>query len=138
MTGSRADRSTALHRPMSRIWWLKNPNYTKFMIRELTAVFVALYLISLLWFVASLPDGAAAMEAHFEAMRSPGWVVFHAVALAFALYHTITWFNLTPKVMVVWRGEEKVPGWMLAGGNYVAWVVVSGAIAWVLHTLRGG
>ncbi len=138
MRGSDAARSTAYHRQMSWTWWLKNPNYTRFMIREITSVFVALYLMSLLWFVARLPDGAAAMQAHFETLKSPAWVVFHVVALAFALYHTITWFNLTPKVMVVWRGEEKVPGWMLAGGNYVAWIVVSGVIAWVLHTLKGG
>ena len=125
-------------RSMAKTWWLKNPNYTKFMIRELTSVFVALYLVSLLYVVSTLPQGGPeAMEEYLERLASPGWIAFHGVTLAFALYHTITWFNLTPKVMVVWRGEEKVPGWVLAGGNYVAWVVVSAAFVWLMQLLKG-
>ena len=119
-------------RKMPWTWWLKRPNYTKFMIREITAVFVALYLVCLLLFVMRLPEGAATMDAHFEALKSPGWITFHVVALLFSLYHTITWFNLTPQVMVIWRGEEKVPGWLLAGGNYVAWIAVSLVVGWIL------
>ena len=119
-------------RKMPWTWWLKQPSYTKFMIREFTAVFLALYLVCLLLFVMRLPEGAEAMAAHFAALKSPGWITFHVVALLFSLYHTITWFNLTPQVMVIWRGEEKVPGWLLAGGNYVAWIAVSLVVGWIL------
>ena len=125
------------HRPMDKTWWLKNPRYFKFMVRELTGVFIAGYLVSLLYFVSVLPGGSAETLAYLDRLSTPGWVAFHCVTLFFALFHTITWFNLTPKVLVVWRGEEKVPGWLLAGGNYVAWLVVSAAFVWFLASLEG-
>ena len=115
---------------MPLLWWLQRPAYTKFMLREITSVFVALYLVTLLLFVMKIGQGPAEMSAHLEKLASPGWLFFHVIALLFALFHTITWFNLTPKVMVVWRGEEKLPGWLLAGSNYVAWIAVSAVVVW--------
>ncbi len=47
------------------------------------------------------------------------------------LYHSITWFNLTPKVFVLWRGEERVSPILIAGANYVAWIIASAAVLWV-------
>ena len=47
------------------------------------------------------------------------------IALPMLLYHSITWINLTPKVMVVWRGEERVSPLLIAGVNYVAWAIIS-------------
>jgi fumarate reductase subunit C len=32
--------------------------------------------------------------------------------------------------MAVWRGEERLPAAMMIVPNYVAWIVVSGVIAW--------
>jgi ferredoxin len=55
-----------------------------------------------------------------------------AVALALALYHTITWFNLAPRAMPVRLGGKRLPDWMVAAPNYVAWVTVSVVIAWFL------
>jgi len=50
------------------------------------------------------------------------------------LYHSITWFNLSPKAMVVRLGRFRVPDLMIAGGNYAAWFVISGIIAWAYVT----
>ena len=125
------------YRPMTWTWWLKNPNYTKFMVREVTSVFVALYLVTLLYFISRLPAGSQELQSYLERLSSPGWIAFHVIALFFALFHTVTWFNLTPKVMVIWRGEEKVPGWILAGGNYLVWMVISVAFGWFMYSLKG-
>ena len=65
-------------------------------------------------------------------MRSPLAILFHVVGLAFALLHTITWFNLTPKAMAVWKGEERLPPAMMIVPNYIAWIVVSGVVTWVV------
>jgi fumarate reductase subunit C len=47
------------------------------------------------------------------------------------LFHTITWISLTPKVLVLWRGDERVDPTLIAASNYLAWLVVSGVVAWV-------
>lgn len=123
--------------PMPRDWWNKKPAYRMFMLRELSSVFVALFVIELLCFVAQVSNqpadrGEMAMNEFLEELGSPLFLAFHAVVLAFALLHSITWFNLTPKVMVIRRGEERVPDVLVAGSNYVAWLVVSLILWWIV------
>ena len=72
-----------------------------------------------------------AFNAFFDWLKSPLAVVLHLVTLAMVMYHSITWFNLTPKVMVIWRGEEKVSPLWIAGANYVAWIIVTIVILWI-------
>ena len=48
------------------------------------------------------------------------------------LYHTVTWLNLTPKVLVIWRGESRVSPLLIAGAHYVAWLIVSIVVAWIV------
>src|SRR6266567_1683740 len=57
------------------------------------------------------------------------------VAFFAVLFHAITWFNLTPKAMVVRLGGKRVPDWVILGSNYAAWLVLSGLVAFAL--LRG-
>jgi len=103
-------------RPVPNTWWLKRKPYILFMIRELTSVFVAGYCIFLL----------------VAALKSPSSVALHLITLAFVLYHTITWFNLTPKILVLYRGEDRVPQGLVAGTFYAGWVVVSVIVAWLV------
>jgi fumarate reductase subunit C len=117
---------------MSPTWWLGKRNYLLFMLRELTSVFIAAFLIVYLVQLARLARGAAAYTAFLQHLASPGWIVFHLLALVAALYHSITWFNLLPQVMVVRRGEERVPPAFIAGSNYVAWLAISVVIAWII------
>jgi fumarate reductase subunit C len=116
-------------------WWLKRTPYVLFMLRELTSVFVAAYVVIFLVMIRRLSEGQAAYEAFLASLKSPLAISFHIVALAFALFHTITWFHLTPKAMAVRIGEERVKPALIIAPNYVAWVLVSAAVAWIL--LRG-
>jgi fumarate reductase subunit C len=59
-------------------------------------------------------------------------VGFHFVTMILALVHAITWFNATPKAMVFWRGEERVPGAALILPNYVLWAGVSAFVFWAV------
>ena len=113
------------HRPVSNTWWLKRKPYFLFMIRELTSVFVAGYCIFLLVFVYKLTQGADAYGNFMAALKSPISVVMHLITLVFVLYHTITWFNLTPKILVLYRGEDRIPQGLVAATFYAGWVVVS-------------
>ena len=114
-----------LIRPMPATWWLKKPAYTWFMIRDVTSVFIAGYCVFLLVLMARAAGDPTEFAARFECLKSPLSVVLHLIALVFAVYHSVTFFNLTPRVLVVFRGEEKVPEAAIAGVHYVAWAVVS-------------
>jgi len=113
------------HRSVPNTWWLKRKPYFLFMIRELTSVFVAGYCIFLLILISKLEQGAGAYGNLMAALKSPSSVALHLITLAFVLYHTITWFNLTPKILVLYRGEERIPQGLVAGVFYAGWVVVS-------------
>ena len=113
------------HRPVSNTWWLKRKPYILFMIRELTSVFVAGYCIFLLVLVYKLTQGADAYGNFMAALKSPISVSLHLITLVFVLYHTITWFNLTPKILVLYRGEDRIPQGLVAATFYAGWVVVS-------------
>ena len=115
-----------LIRPMPIDWWLKRPSYTQFMIRDVTSVFIAAYCIFLLVLLywAEHAD-TAGFRAFYDSLGSPRCLLLHLIALVFAVYHSVTFFNLTPRVMVVFRGEEKVPESVIAGAHYAGWAVVS-------------
>ena len=122
-------------RRVSVWWWLQKGSYTGFVLREITSVFVAFFAVLMLWQVRSLARGPEAY-AHFLArLGRPGVLALNAVALVFVLFHTITWFNLAPKAMVVRLGGRRVPDAIIAGANYAAWLLLSGVVAFIL--LRG-
>ena len=116
---------TTYHRPVPNTWWLKRKPYILFMIRELTSIFVAGYCVFLLILVFKLGEGHTSYNNLIATLKSPTSVVLHLVSLAFVLYHTITWFNLTPKILVLYRGEDRVPPRLVAGIFYVGWIGIS-------------
>ena len=106
------------------------------MMRELSSVFIAIFLVILLIQIYQASQGPEAYAVYLERLRSPGWIAFHVVALAFALYHSFTWFNLTAVVQVVRVGDFQVPPRLVAAANFVVWGVISLAILFFL-LLRG-
>ena len=108
-------------RPMPANWWVQRKTYLLFIIRELTCVFVGGYALFLLVLVSRAGD----QDAFAELLNSRLLIAFQIIALPMVFYHSITWINLTPKVMVVWRGEERVSPLLIAGANYVAWATIS-------------
>ena len=117
-------------RPMPAMWWLGKKAYFLFMVRELTCLFVGGYALFLLVLIAQNQPTFKAVLTH------PLSMVLHLLALPMVLYHSFTWFNLTPQAMVVWRGEERVSPLLIAGSNYVMWLIVSALVAWVAYLYR--
>jgi fumarate reductase subunit C len=122
-------------RRVSVWWWLQNRSYTGFVLRELTSVFVAFFALVYLWQLRALVRGPEAYAHALARLGTPLFLVADAVAFLFVLFHTITWFNLTPKAMVVRLAGKRVPDWVVVSLNYAAWLVLSGAVAFTL--LRG-
>ena len=119
-------------RPVPNTWWLKRWPYFLFMVRELTSVAVAGYAAFLLYLVYRLGQGADAYAAGIELILSPISIALHSIALVLVLFHTITWFNVTPKVIVIHVGEERVPDLLIAGAHYAGWLIASAIIAWAV------
>ena len=125
MSDTRVRRPGLYYPKMRTNWWLSRPGYVRFMIREATSVFIAIFLIEFLVLVRAIAQGPDAYAAIVGRLASPGWIVFNAVALVFALYHTVTWFMLTGVVQVVRVGDQRVPPAMIVAGAFAAWGVVS-------------
>jgi fumarate reductase subunit C len=124
------------YRPrVSTYWWLERWSSLKFILRELSSVCVAWFAVVLMLLLRALRGGPGAYQGFLEWLQSPALVVINVISLAFVVFHAVTWFNLAPKALVVRLGGKRVPGWMIAGGNYAAWLVVSVALGWLV--LRG-
>ncbi len=116
-------------RTVSNLWWLKRWPYRIFMVRELSAVFAAVYAVLLLVLVTKVHDGAAAFEDYRDFLQSPVLIAFHVVALLFSLVHTVTWFQAVPKGLPLRRGEERVPPTLMIGASYFGWLLVTVVVA---------
>ena len=119
-------------RPMPATWWLARKTYFLFMVRELTCVFVGGYALFLLMLAMQRDDP----QAFVALLDSPLLIALQIIALPMVLYHSITWFNLTPKAIVLWWGEERVSPILIAGANYVAWIIASVAALWIVSLYR--
>jgi succinate dehydrogenase subunit C len=122
-------------RRVSVWWWLQNRSYTRFVLRELTSVFVAFFALVYLWQLHALAQGPEAYAQFLARLKTPLFLVLDAVAFLFVLFHAITWLNLTPKAVVLRLSGKRVPDGVILSLNYAAWLALSGAVAFVL--LRG-
>ncbi len=121
------------YRPrVSTWWWLGRWSYLKFILREISSVFVAWFVVILLLQTRALSRGPQAYS-EFEAwLRSPLVLLLNSVSFFFVLFHTVTWFNLAPRAMVVRLRGKRLPDLWIAAANYIAWAAVSVIVAWFL------
>lgn len=115
-------------RQMTSEWIFRHPRYLRYMVREFSCLFIGAWTLMLVWGLKQLAQGPAAWAAFLEGLQSPASIAFHVLTLAFAAYHSITWFNLTPKALPLQMGEEFVPDGAISGAHYAAWAVVSLAV----------
>jgi len=123
-------------KPVSTYWWTNQWSHFKFILRELTSVFVAYFVVLMLSLLRALSNGPESYQAFLEWLKTPVAILINIIALVFVLFHTITWFNLTPRAMTVRLGSQRLPDWMVALPNYIVWLVISGIVAWLI--LGGG
>jgi fumarate reductase subunit C len=119
-------------RPMSVWWWTRKRTYFLFVMRELSSLFIAWLVFYLLLLVRAVARGEAAYADFLDRAASPWLVAVNLVAFAFVLLHTVTWFSLTPKAMVVRLRGRRVPAAAIVGGQYAALAVVSAVVFWLV------
>ena len=120
---------------MSFWWWLERRAYFKFIVRELTCLFVGAFAILTLLQVRAIGAGPEAYAAFAAMLASPACIAFSVVAFLFVVFHAVTWFQLVPTTIVLRMGEGRVPDSIIAGAHFAGWLVASVVVAFIV--LRG-
>lgn len=121
-----------LRKRVSTWWWLERWSYLRFILRELSSVFVAWFVLYFLLLLRAVVRGDAAYQAFMDWSSHPVLIALNAVSLVFIVFHAITWFNLTPAAMAVRvKGKRVAPFW-IAAPNYIVWVGISLVLFWLL------
>ena len=121
-------------RPMTG-WWQRDPFFIRYMLREATALAVAVYAGVLALGLLRLAQGEAAWNAWLQALRSPASIVLHALLLLGSLIHAYSWFQIMPKTLplLFWQGRL-VPASLIQRLGWLAAVSANAlllALAWV-------
>jgi fumarate reductase subunit C len=117
---------------VSTYWWSRQWSYLRFILRELSSIFVAYFVVLTLLQLRALSQGPESYAAFQEWLKTPLAIALNGVSFFFVLFHTITWFNLTPRAMPVRLRGKRIPDPLIAAPNYVAWLVISAVVAWFL------
>ncbi len=120
---------------MPIFWWVHKWAHTKFILRELTSVFIAFYALVLLGQIRALTQGPEAYASFLDWLQSPVSIGLHLLAFVFVVFHSVTWFHLAPKALVLRLGTKRVPDRVIIGVNYIAWGIFSLVVAWIILSL---
>lgn len=110
-------------REIPNTWWLQNCTYRRYMLREFSSPFIAIYTAILLVGVVRLYQGPEAWATWLEALKSPLSIGFSIVAVAFTLYHSMSWFKLAPQAMPLQFGETRVPSIAIVAVHYAVFIM---------------
>jgi fumarate reductase subunit C len=117
--------------PIPRFWWIRTAPFRRFVIREITSVFVGLFSVVLLLFLLALSRGEQAYQGFLDWLTRPGTVVLHVITLAAVLYHTATSIQLASQIQEVRLGGQAVPRQLLMAGMTGGLIVASAAVAYL-------
>lgn len=117
---------------MSLYWWLNRGSYLAFMLRELSSIFIAWFVVYLLLLVRAVSQGDSSYRQFLSWTASPVVLLLNLVSLFFVVFHAITFFNAAPQAIVMRVGGKRVPGLWIAASNYLAWALSSAAVVWLL------
>lgn len=110
-------------RPSARFtWWLRQERYFNYMMRELSSLFIGIFSITLIWGLYRLSQGEIAFITWINAVWNYS-IVLSVVTLLFAVYHSYTWFIVTPKAMPLKLAGKRVPAAVIAGAHLLLWLL---------------
>jgi len=113
-------------------WWLRNPRYLGFQLRELGGVLTAVYGLILLNMLVQLRAGESAYEAFLDQMRTPPVLYVNLVLFALVMWHAISWFMLIGKAQPIQFTARPIPWKVAFAINILLWIGVSGAVVYLV------
>lgn len=123
--------------PVNKLtWWLDNPFYIYYMVREGTAVLALLAVLEIVFgiFMLALCEVGSAPTLTGVApyiwylqnfLGNPVIIAINVVILVSQLFHAVTWFALMPKAVRVFMNKnstELLPEWVTKSALYLALV----------------
>jgi fumarate reductase subunit C len=102
------------------------------MLREISCVFVAWFVVYLMLLVHAISAGEDAHARFLDFSAHPLVAAVNVVAFIFLLLHAVTWFNVAPRAIVPHVRGRRVPARAVLAGHYGAWLVVSAIVAWLV------
>jgi fumarate reductase subunit C len=109
-------------------WWTRRRHYVLYMLREFTAVPMALWLLWLLWEIQRAGSG----QAHYYAPSSILFVAFSVVVLLFALYHSYTFLKLAGVIIRIKLFDKPIPPGVIVAAMFGLWGLASVVVGFVL------
>jgi fumarate reductase subunit C len=126
---ARASTATKTYRPaMGAGWWTRKRHYFLYMVREFTALPLALWLLWLLYEIYRAGRGPSA----FYPPSSTAFVAFSVICLVFALYHSYTFLSLAGVILHFKVLDKPVPSRLIVLSQFGLWLVASVVIGAVL------
>ena len=117
---------------VSTYWWMTRRSYLTFILRELSSLFVAWFVVYLLLLVRAIGQGALSYDQFLAWSAGPAVLLLNLVTAFFIGFHAVTWFNLAPQALVVRIRGRRLPGSVITASNYVTWAAASALVAWLL------
>lgn len=109
-------------------WWTRNRHYFLYVVREFTALPLAIWLLWLLVEIKRAGDGPA----HYYPHGSTAFVIFSVITLLFALYHSVTFLSLAGDILHFKVLDRPIPSRLIVLSQFAAWAAASAVIAFVL------
>lgn len=117
-------RKPYLH-PIPANWWQKSGFYRFYMLREATAIPALWFSLEMIYALFALKNGEESWLAFVTLLQQPVMLLINVVALAAALLHSKTWFDLAPKAQVIVLGGKKMSPTPMVRGLWAVMVLVS-------------
>ena len=117
---------------VSRLWWLRRRSYLIFVVRELSSVFVAWFVVFLLLLVRAVAAGEREYQRFLDLAANPWMLALNVITLCFVVFHTVTWFSAAPQAIVVRLRGQRVPPRAILLLHYAAWILLTGITAWIV------
>ena len=130
--GGESRPTTRVYRnSMGPTWWLRKGHYFWYVVREFTALPLAIWLLLLLGEIKRAGDGAAAYHPHGSTL----FIVFSVIAFIFAMYHSITFLSLAGVIIHMNVVDRQLPSWPIVWLMFIVWAIASYVILYFLVTL---
>jgi fumarate reductase subunit C len=127
--GTTTRTATKTYRPaMGAGWWTRKRHYFLYMVREFTALPLALWL---LWLLFEIQRAGRGPSGYYPPSSTP-FIVFSVICLLFALYHSFTFLKLAGVILHVKLLDKPVPSGLIVASMFGMWLVASLVIGAVL------
>lgn len=102
-------------------WWTRSRHYFWYVVREFTALPLALWLLWLLYDISRT-----------QLVAKGAFVVFSIICLPFALYHTVTFLSLAGSIIHLRLFDRPVSSRIIVASQFALWIGATVVVGFLL------